>query len=99
MKWLLRIALALAAVVVGAAFWLLETEAGLRWALGFAPPQLAVENPRGALAREMRADRIAWEGLEARQVRFEVNLLALVFDTVSVNFVRIDSLAVKLEKR
>src|SRR5262245_32755271 len=97
MKWLLRILVFLAAVTVGAAFWLLETGSGLRWALGFAPQKLAVENPRGALAREIGADRVAWEGIEARNVSFELNLFALLVDTVSVQFVRIDSLVVTLK--
>ena len=40
--------------------WLLGTESGLRWALGFAPRELAVEGARGALAREIavRARRL-----------------------------------------
>ena len=49
MKWILRVTIGLAAVLLGAAFWLLGTESGLRWALGFAPPALVVEAPRGAL--------------------------------------------------
>src|SRR5262245_23504257 len=98
MKWLLRLTLAFAALLAGAAFWLLGTESGLRWALGFAPPQLAIDNPRGALAREIRADRVAWPGIEARNVRLEVNLLALLSETVSVNFLRVDSLVVDLQK-
>ena len=98
MKWLLRATLLLATLALGAAFWLLETESGLRWALGFAPPALVVEGPRGALAREIGAERVAWEGIEARKVSFEVNLLALLLDTVAVNFVRIESLSIKVEK-
>src|SRR5262245_41363972 len=98
MKWLLRILLVLAVALLGAALWLLETESGLRWALGFAPPQLVIEEPRGALAREVRAERVAWEGIEARKVSLELNLLALLLDTVSVNFLRVESLNVKLEK-
>src|SRR5262245_39735871 len=96
MKWLLRFAVALLTVLVLAAGWLLGTESGLRWALGFAPRGLAVDEPRGALAREIRAARVAWDGVvDARKVSFQINLLALLTDTISVNFVRIESLAVK----
>src|SRR5262245_42392420 len=97
MKWLLRLLFVVAVLVLGAAFWLLETESGLRWALGFAPRRLAVDNPRGALAREIAADRVAWDEIEARKVSFEVNLFALLVDTVSVRFVRVDSLVVRIK--
>src|SRR5262245_61730053 len=98
-KWLVRSALALAAAFLAGAFWLLGTESGLRWALGFAPPQLVVEAPGGALAREVRAERVAWEGIEARRVSFQINLLALLADTVSVQFLRVDSLQINLERK
>ena len=95
MKWLLRTVLALAVLLLGGAAWLLGTSGGLRWALGFAPPQLVVEAPRGALAREISAERVAWEGIEARNVSFQLNLLALLADTVSVNFLRVETLSLK----
>src|SRR5688572_17836870 len=96
MKWLLRFGVALLTLLVVAAGWLLGTESGLRWALGFAPRELAVDGVRGALVREISAERVAWEGIvEARQVSFQLNLLALLADTVSVNFLRIDSLTLK----
>lgn len=96
MKWLLRAVLALAVAFLGVAGWLLGTGSGLRWALGFAPPALVVEAPRGALAREISAERVAWDGIvEARKVSFQLNLLALLADTVSVSFLRIDSLTIK----
>ncbi len=96
MKWLLRLVLLLAVAFLGAAGWLLGTGSGLRWALGFAPAQLVVEGPRGALAREVSAERVAWDGIvDARKVSFQLNLLALLTDTVSVSFLRIDSLTVK----
>src|SRR5262245_30385304 len=95
MKWLLRAFLALAVALFVAAAWLLGTPSGLRWALGFAPPQLVVEAPRGALAGEIGAARVAWEGTEARNVSLQINLLALFTDTVSISFVRIDSLTIK----
>src|SRR3954469_15030983 len=96
MKSILRLLVGLAVAFVAAAFWLLETESGLHWALGFAPRELAAEGVRGALAREISADRVAWEGIEARNVSLQVNLLALLGDTVSVSFVRIDSLDIRL---
>jgi translocation and assembly module TamB len=95
MKWLLRLVLVVVVASLGAAGWLLGTGSGLRWALGFAPPQLVVEGPRGALAREIGADRVKWEGIEARKVSFQLNLLALLTDTISVNFLRIDALTIK----
>jgi translocation and assembly module TamB len=98
MKWLLRAVLVLAVAFLCAAFWLLETESGLRWALGYAPRELVVEGVHGALAREIAAERVAWEDIEARKVSFEVNLFALPAGTVSVNFLRIESLSIKLKK-
>jgi len=98
MKWILRVTIGLAAALLGAAFWLLGTESGLRWALGFAPAELVVEAPRGALAREVGAERVAWNGIEARKVSLQLNLLALLADTVSVDFVRIESLDIRLPK-
>jgi translocation and assembly module TamB len=96
MKWLLRLVVVLAVAFLGAAAWLLGTTGGLRWALDFAPRELAVEGARGALAREISAERVAWDGIvEARGVSFQVNLLALLTDTVSVSFLRIDSLTIK----
>lgn len=95
MRWLARIAFVLLAAVAAAALWLVGTEPGLRWALGFAPRELVVEGPRGALAREISAERVAWEGIEARKVSFQLNLLALFADTVSVNFLRVDSVSIK----
>ena len=98
MKWLLRLTLALAVAFLAAAAWLLETESGLRWALGYAPRELVVEGVRGALAREIAAERVAWEDIEARKVSFQVNLFALLADTVSVSFLRVDSLKITLKK-
>src|SRR5882672_4608729 len=98
MKWLLRLTFGLAAAFLAAAFWLLETESGLRWALGYAPRELLVEGPGGALAREIAAERVAWEGIEARKVSFQLNLFALLADTVAVNFLRVDELNVTLKK-
>jgi translocation and assembly module TamB len=96
MKWLLRLVVVLAVAFLGAASWLLGTQSGLRWALGFAPRELVVEGARGALAREMAAERVAWDGIvEARQVSFQINLLALLTDTVSINFLRVETLALK----
>jgi translocation and assembly module TamB len=97
MKWLLRAVLVLAAAFLAAAFWLLETESGLRWALGYAPRELLVEGVRGALAREIAAERVAWEGIEARRISFQIDLLALLADTVSVSFLRVDSLKISLK--
>ena len=84
MKWLKRLlraavglVLTLAVVAILGGAWLLGTESGLRWALRFAPDELTVEGPRGALAGTVSFERIAYEGNEARRVSFDLNLLAL----------------------
>src|SRR5688572_9914209 len=102
MKWLKRLlraavgmvlTLALLAVLGGA--WLLGTESGLRWALGFAPAGLTVEGARGALAGTVSFERLAYEGNEVRNASFELNLLALLADTVSIEFLRAESVQLK----
>jgi translocation and assembly module TamB len=96
MRWLPTLLLTLAGALLAAAVWLLGTESGLRWALSHAPAGLALEDPHGALGGEIRAKRVAWEGIEARGVSLQVHLLALLGDTVSVGPVRIDALDVRL---
>lgn len=71
------------------------TESGLRWALAFAPATVQLEGARGALIGTMSFDRVAFEGSEARNVAFELDLLALFTDTLSVEFLRIESLSLK----
>ena len=92
LKWLVRLAVALALLSAAGAGWLLGTESGLRWALGFAPAEVTLEGARGALIRTISFERIAFQGSEARNVAFDLNLLALLTDTISVEFIRIDSL-------
>jgi translocation and assembly module TamB len=94
-KWLVRGLVALGLLVAIGAVWLVGTESGLRWGLGFAPDDVVLEGPRGALAGTISFERVAFQGSEARNVSFEVNLLALLTDTLSVEFVRIESLLVK----
>jgi len=91
LKWLLRGAVALALAAASAAVWLLGTESGLRWALGFVPPALEIEGARGALARTLSFERVAYQGSEARKVVLDVNLLALAAGTISVEFVSAES--------
>jgi hypothetical protein len=67
--------------------WLLGTESGLRWALGFAPADLKLEEPRGTLMGTISFERVAFQGSEARKVAFDLSLLALLADTISVEFV------------
>ena len=95
LKWLVRGLVALALFAAAGAVWLLGTESGLRWALGFAPADLELEEPRGTLIGTISFERVAYQGSEARKVSFEVNLLALFADTISVEFVRIESLVLK----
>jgi translocation and assembly module TamB len=94
-KWLVRALVVLALVAALGVFWVLGTESGLRWALGFAPAELELEEPRGTLTGTISFERVAYQGSEARKVSFEVNLLALFADTISVEFVRIESLVLK----
>ena len=91
LKWLLRGAVALALAAASAAVWLLGTESGLRWALGFVPPALEIEGARGALVRTLSFERVAYQGSEARKVVLDVNLLALAAGTISVEFVSAES--------
>jgi translocation and assembly module TamB len=95
LKWPVRAAVGLALVAAGGAVWLLGTESGLRWALGFAPPEIEIEGPRGTLAGAIAFDRVAFQGSEARNVAFEINLLALAADTISVEFLHVDSLSLR----
>ena len=92
LKWLVRSAVALALAAAAAALWLLGTESGLRWALGFVPPALEIEGARGALARTLSFERVAYQGSEARKVVLDVNLLALAAGTIAVEFVRAESI-------
>jgi translocation and assembly module TamB len=94
-KWLVRALVALALVAALGVVWVLGTESGLRWALGFAPADLELEEPRGTLIGTISFKRVAFQGSEARNVAFDLNLLALLADTISVEFVRIESLVVK----
>ncbi|MGH8518608.1 MAG: hypothetical protein ACREUE_14240, partial [Panacagrimonas sp.] len=94
-KWLVRALVVLTLVAALGVFWVLGTESGLRWALGFAPAGLGVEGARGALVRTISADRVAWQGSEARNVSLELNLLSLLADTISVEFLHVQSLALK----
>lgn len=82
-------------LAVGGAAWLLGTESGLRWALGFAPAHVELEAPRGTLMGTISFERVAFRGSEARKVAFDLSLLALLADTISVEFLRIDSLVVQ----
>jgi translocation and assembly module TamB len=95
LKWLLRAALAAAVLAAAGAAWLLGTEAGLRWALRFAPAELEIEGARGALVRAISAERVAWQGSEARQIEFQLNLLSLLADTISVEFLHVETLLLK----
>ena len=56
---------------------------------------MQLEGARGALIGTMSFDRVAFEGSEARNVAFELDLLALFTDTLSVEFLRIESLSLK----
>jgi translocation and assembly module TamB len=94
-KWPVRGGLALLLFAAAAAVWLLGTESGLRWALGFAPPELEIEGARGALVRTMSFERVAFQGSEVRNVSFELNLLALAADMLSVEFLRAESVRLK----
>jgi len=91
LKWLVRGAVALALAAAAGTLWLLGTESGLRWALGFAPPEIEIEGASGALARALSFERVAYQGSEARKVVLEVNLLALAAGTISVEFVRAEN--------
>src|SRR5687768_18249201 len=99
LKWMVRAGVALALAAAAGAGWLLGTESGLRWALArvldYAPPGLEVEEPRGALLGTVSFERLAYQGQEARRVAFELNLLALLADTISLEFLRADSVTLK----
>src|SRR5262245_11010544 len=94
-RWPVRALVILAALAAAGAGWLLGTESGLRWALGFAPAEITLEGPRGALIRTISFERVAFQGSEARNVAFELNLLALAADTISVEFLRVQSITLR----
>src|SRR5687767_1386072 len=98
MKWFLLAAglLLVAAAAFGA--WLFGTESGLRWALSHAPRELVVEGPRGKLAGTISAGRIAYRGVEARDVELRISLGALAGGTVVVDDLRIKDLRIELEQ-
>jgi translocation and assembly module TamB len=103
LKWSVRVAVGLALLLsllaLAGGAWLLGTESGLRWALGFAPPGLTLEEPRGALLGQVSFARLSYEeAVDARNVAFELNLLALFASTVSVDFLRADSIRLQRPK-
>ena len=96
LRWLIRGLVVIVLLAAGGALWLLGTESGLRWALGFVPADIIIlEEPRGTLLGTVSFERVAFQGSEARKVAFDLNLLALFADTISVEFVRIDSLTLR----
>ncbi|HEX5766707.1 MAG TPA: hypothetical protein VFX94_00610, partial [Burkholderiales bacterium] len=96
LRWLVRGLVFILLLAAGGALWLLGTESGLRWALGFVPADIIIlEEPRGTLLGTVSFERVAFQGSEARKVAFDLNLLALFADTISVEFVRIDSLTLR----
>src|SRR5262245_18621891 len=94
LKWPVRAAVVLALLAMAGVLWLLGTESGLRWALGFAPPEIAFQGARGTLLGTIGFERVAYGGSEARKVEFELNLLALAGDTVSIEFFRAQGLSI-----
>src|SRR5512134_2044395 len=96
LKWLVRGLVVLALLAAAGVVSLLGTESGLRWALGFAPADVELEEPRGTLMGTISFERVAFQGSEARKVAFALNLLALLADTISVEFLRVESLVVRI---
>jgi translocation and assembly module TamB len=97
-KWSVRVLVALALVAALGVVWILGTESGLRWALGFAPAEVELDEPRGTLIGTISFSRVAFRGSEARNVAFDLNLLALLADTISVEFLRVESLVLAKPK-
>jgi translocation and assembly module TamB len=95
LRWLIRAGVALALAAAAGIVWLLGTESGLRWALGFAPPGIQIEEPRGSLLGTMSFERLAFQGNEARNISFDLNLLALLADRISIEFLRVESLTLE----
>ncbi|HZM34761.1 MAG TPA: translocation/assembly module TamB domain-containing protein [Burkholderiales bacterium] len=93
LKWLVLGLVSVGLLAVAGAVWLVGTQSGLRWALGFVPDDIVLEAPRGALVGTISFERIAFQGSEARHVSFQVNLRALLANTISVEFIRIVSLS------
>ncbi len=103
-----RAAFALGVLLVfcaGAAVaWLLATEPGLRWAMARAEAasggKLRVEEARGTLASVVTIERVAYVdgamSLEARRVRAEGDVLALLRGQIGIEPLRIESVLVKL---
>src|SRR5574341_15964 len=106
MKWLritwlkgpARIGVAALLLAAAGVLWLLGTESGLRWALRFAPSDIELAGPRGTFLGTIGFDRIAFQGSEARSVEFDLNLLSLLGDTVSIEFLRAENIELSRRK-
>ena len=94
LKWLVPCAASslLALVAAAAAGWLLGTESGLRWALGFAPRELAIEGARGALVRTISVERVAYRRQRGAPGLFSSSTSSRsLADTISVEFLRAEA--------
>lgn len=102
----MRLLAALLALVLlaaaAAAGWLLGTQQGLDWSIArardAAGPRLEVQGARGALARTLRFERIAWKSdalaVDAREVTGRLSLLNLLTGTLRIE--RLDVRAVRV---
>jgi translocation and assembly module TamB len=101
MRWLFGglvvLVLLLAAAVAGVG-WLVGTESGLHWAASKVP-DLQVTGLRGRLAGEITADKLAYEGAEARidaeKISLRAHLAALMGGRLTIDPLRVTSLAVE----
>lgn len=111
MSWIRRVVLGVEAMLlfavlalVGCAWWLLDTEEGLNWAIARVPSsseaRLAIEGAHGTMARQVDVDRVVFEGpdlrIEAHGVRVRANVFALLAARVSISELHAASIAVEL---
>ena len=107
MKWLARFGLLfllLVAFLLGAAAWLVGTEAGLRWALeraeAAAGGKLTLEGVSGVLAGTIAIERLTYEGsgfkLETRRLSARADLLAALAGRLAIEPLQAESVEIAL---
>ncbi|HYG54207.1 MAG TPA: translocation/assembly module TamB domain-containing protein [Burkholderiales bacterium] len=96
------VVLAVVAMLALAGFLLVGTEAGLRWASRYIPPEVTVENLRGALLRDIRFDRLVYERegtrVVARDGRVRLELLSFLGRRAGIRYAEIDEVVVFTQK-
>jgi translocation and assembly module TamB len=104
MKWFLAALALLVAIIALGAYWLLETEAGLRWAAARAQAaaagKLKLEGVRGALAHDVSISKLEFQDertrVELSGITVRVELLAFLGQRAGIRTLRADLLEITL---